>query len=145
MNEGNGKIAQGRHDVGSVSRTQARPIFAKGHITHIMRGVLNPPVSADQLQQALWARLLRRQRSDKVDDFLARFPSLANRDRSCQFAHLLDERPVKEIGVHLGAQADGTLARSAPDADRGWRTAQKMRVGQRNRWLGLQREPADCS
>ena len=41
MNEGDGQIAQGGHELRSRARAQAGVIFAKGGIPHIMQAVLN--------------------------------------------------------------------------------------------------------
>ncbi len=49
MNQGDGEIAESCHDLWTLTRAQARTIFSKGHIAHIMRGILNAPMSADQI------------------------------------------------------------------------------------------------
>ena len=40
MNEGDGQIAQCRHDLRSRAGTQTGAIFAKGHVAHVMQSVL---------------------------------------------------------------------------------------------------------
>ena len=40
MNEGDGQIAQRGHELRNRASAQARAIFAKGDITHIMKSVL---------------------------------------------------------------------------------------------------------
>jgi hypothetical protein len=44
MDQGNGEIARSSQNLRSISATQTRTIFSKGHIAHIMRAVFNRPV-----------------------------------------------------------------------------------------------------
>ena len=49
MNKGDDQIAQRCKDLRSRTRAQARAIFAKGHVAHIMGAVFNAPMLADCL------------------------------------------------------------------------------------------------
>jgi hypothetical protein len=48
-----GRVVEHRQQVGSLSHTQLRMILAHGGIPSIMQAVFNPPVSSNQLQEAL--------------------------------------------------------------------------------------------
>jgi len=68
MNEGDNQIACGGHHLGSIARMQARAVFAETDIAHVVQSILDMPMAAVQLEQTLWASLLRRQGGDEVDD-----------------------------------------------------------------------------
>lgn len=59
MNEGNGKITKSRHNLRGMTRTNARTIFTKGYIAHIMGPVLNAPMTPHEGKQAGWISLMR--------------------------------------------------------------------------------------
>src|SRR5882724_4062951 len=109
MNERDGQIAESSQDLRCMTRAQSRTILAKGHIAHIMGGVLNSPVPAYQCKQALRTGLPRSQRSNKIDHFVAGCSRFADRDGSCEFGHLLQKWPVNEVGIHFGTYPNSTL------------------------------------
>lgn len=67
MNKGDGQIAQCGHDLRSRARAQARAIFAKGDIAHIMQTVLDAPMTSHQIEEATRTGLNGREISDEVD------------------------------------------------------------------------------
>src|SRR5438874_13219950 len=88
MNEGDGQIAQCGHDLRSRARAQARAIFAKGDIAHIMETVLDAPMASRQIQETARTGLNRREVRDEVDHLLGGLASLTHSDRACQSSHL---------------------------------------------------------
>ena len=58
MDEREGQIAQGSHNLRGMAGAQLRAILAKCDITHIMQAILNAPMSPDEFQQACRGGLL---------------------------------------------------------------------------------------
>ena len=69
MNEGNGKIPASRQKLRSVTGADARAIFDKSHITHVVQAVLNAPVPAVERQQGWWRISAFGQDGNEVDNF----------------------------------------------------------------------------
>jgi hypothetical protein len=59
--------AQDAHDRGCDGMAYAAPIFARTDIQRIVRAILDAPVLARQVQEALWIGLLGRQTGDDPD------------------------------------------------------------------------------
>ena len=67
MNEGDGHIAQGGHALRSRASMQAGSIFAKADIAHVMRSILNAPMTTHQIEEASRTGLNGGQVSDEED------------------------------------------------------------------------------
>ena len=67
MNEGDGQIAQRGHGLRSRACAQARTIFAKGDIAHIMQAVLDAPMAPRQIEEASRTGLDGGEVGDEVD------------------------------------------------------------------------------
>ena len=107
MNEGNSQIAQRGHDLRGRAGAQARAIFAKGDIAHIMETVLDAPMASRQIKETARTGLNGREVRDEVDYLLGGLAGLAHGDRACQASHLTDQRPVGgQIGVHAATDLD---------------------------------------
>jgi len=64
-----GHIAQGSHDLGRRPVAQARAIFPKGHITHVMRPIFNGPMSPNHAKQTFRISMCRRKIGNQIHDF----------------------------------------------------------------------------
>src|SRR2546425_4006103 len=91
----------------SRARAQARALFAKGDIAHIMETVLDAPMASRQIEETARTGLNGRQVSDEVNHLLGGLAGLAHSDRACQASHLTDQRPVgSQIVVHAATDLD---------------------------------------
>ncbi len=113
MNERDGEIAQGRHDLGGVASAQAGAIFSKADIAHIMGAVFDAPMASVEFQQACRTRLGGRKGGDEIDDLsrgVARFGHGAG-----ELGHLRQMRPGgRQIGIHLATGLDGAHLGASP-------------------------------
>jgi len=108
MNEGDGQIAQGGHELRSRARAQAGAIFAKGGIPHIMQAVLNAPMTTHQIEEVSRTGLDLGEVGDEVDYLLGRLAGLAHRHGARQASHLTHQRPSgSQIVVHATTDLDG--------------------------------------
>jgi hypothetical protein len=73
--ERDGQIAKRSHDLGPITFANTAAVFVKGDIAHPMQAVLDGPMSSSQFKNAGRPRLLRSERCDTVDDFVANFAS----------------------------------------------------------------------
>jgi len=73
--ERDGQIAKRSHDLGSITFANTAAIFVKGDIAHPVQAVLDGPMSSSQFKNAFRTSLLRGERCDTVDDFVANFSS----------------------------------------------------------------------
>ena len=73
MDQGDGEIPQGGHNLWSIAGPQARPILPEGDIAHIMGTILDAPMPPIEVQQALRAGFGRREGGDEIDDFRGGF------------------------------------------------------------------------
>lgn len=69
--EGDGEVVQAGHDRWTVADTDTRAVLAEGHVADIMGAVLDAPVAAVELQQAVRVSLLRRQTGHEEDGLVA--------------------------------------------------------------------------
>ncbi len=92
MNKRNSQVATGSQNLRSVACADARAVFGKGDITHIVQAVFNPSVPTAQFQQMLWCRPSRWQDADEVNDFDGGF-SLCGASPG-QFGDMRDARPI---------------------------------------------------
>src|SRR5690242_19522100 len=86
MDQSQSEVAKSSQDLRSRTSAEARAVFSKGHIAHIMRGVLDAPMSSYQGKETLGRSFGRCQRSNQVDHFLARFAGFADGDGAGQFS-----------------------------------------------------------
>src|SRR5438270_3904723 len=108
MNEGDGQIAQGGHDLRNRASTQTGAVFPKGNVAHVMQAVLNTPMTTHQVEEASRAGLNLSEVGDKVDRLLGGLAGLAQRDAARQASHLTHQRPGRsQIVVHATTDLDG--------------------------------------
>ena len=80
-----------------------------------MGAVLDAPVPAVEVQQALWTGLGRREGSDEIDYLGGDFAGFGH--GAGELRNLFDKRPAgSEIGVHLGTHLDGAHLEASPSA-----------------------------
>jgi hypothetical protein len=91
--EGDGGVAQGRHDLRRSAGAHLATVLIEGHIPHPMQSVFDGPMSSDQLQQALRIRFVRRKTGDQVMGLLRCRSALGHASR--QARHLGQMRPVR--------------------------------------------------
>src|SRR5260370_36444288 len=111
MDQGDRQIAQSGQKLRSRASMHTRAIFAKGDITHIMQGILDPPMTAVQIAETLGARLQDGQIGNEIHNFLGGLARFANRYRACDTSHLTHQRPR---GSQIVVQSSGDLHRPYP-------------------------------
>src|SRR5271167_1721302 len=67
MNESNGEVAASSQELRSVTSANARAVFGKRHITHIVQAVFDSPMSTVQCQEGLGSIRFRWQDGDEED------------------------------------------------------------------------------
>src|SRR5258708_18639315 len=106
MDQCDGKIAEGGHNLWSIAGSAAGAVFPEGDIAYILRAVLDAPMPAIEVQQALWTGLARSKSGDKIDHLAG---SLAGFGHGAgELSDLRDKGPARsEMGIHLGTHLDG--------------------------------------
>lgn len=66
--EGQGGVAEGGEDLGSIGGAGAALVFAAGDVANMVEAVLDAPVGARQLEKPFGPGLVARQAGDGVDD-----------------------------------------------------------------------------
>lgn len=66
MDQGDGKIAEGGHNLWSIAGAQAGAVFSEADIAHRMGAVHDAPMPTVEVQQALWTGL--QQTSERLSD-----------------------------------------------------------------------------
>ena len=118
MDQGDGEIAQGGQNLWGVAGAQAGAIFPKGDIAHIMAAILDAPMPAIELQQALGTGLGGSEGSDEIDHLGGRGAGFGHAPD--ELRHLCDKGPASsEIGVHFGTDLDGAHFDASPSAVNG--------------------------
>ncbi len=98
MNEGGGQIAQRGHELRSRARAQARAIFPKGDITHIMKSILDAPMPPLQVEEASGAGL----DGGEIGQEVGHPPSSSC--RSCGPSRCASSERASRTNGHLGAK-----------------------------------------
>lgn len=92
--EADGGVAQGCHHTGSGPAAHERLVFVEGDITHPMGAVLDAPVVANQVEEAVSGGTLGWQAGDTVDDLLAHLTGLDRDDLAVETEDLLRSGPI---------------------------------------------------
>lgn len=110
MNKSDCQVAAGGQDLWSRTRVQARAVFPKGDITHIVQAIFNRPVPPVQLEEPTGRGQGGRQIRDKVDDLLGGFAGAPLRDGARELGDLLHERPVRtQVVIQVGCDQDAAF------------------------------------
>jgi len=67
MDQGDGEIATGGHNLWGVAGPQAGTVFLEGDIAHIMGAIFDAPMPTIEVQQTLWTGLGGRKGGDEID------------------------------------------------------------------------------
>ncbi len=110
--ETNGGVAQGRHHPGRRAAAHERLVFGEGNIAHPVRAVLDAPVVADQVQEAVSGGPLGCQAGDAVDHLLAHLTGLDRGDLAVEAEDLLGSRPVR-VARQVRARTQAPLLAAA--------------------------------
>lgn len=107
MNKGDGQIAQRGHALRSRASVQAGAIFTKGHVAHVMRPVLNAPMTTHQIEEAPRTGLDLGKVGDEIDHLPGGLAGLAHRHSARQASDLTEQRPGRsQIVVHATTDFD---------------------------------------
>lgn len=111
VEKSDGEVAAGRHDLRRVSRAHLRGVFGEGNIANVMEFVLDPPVAADEFQEALRLGFVFSKARDRIArlsrGLLAPFLTPAS-----DLDHLAQPGPV-HILIHLRGGAEQAALVSA--------------------------------
>ena len=111
VEKSDGEVAAGRHDLRRVSRAHLRGVFGEGDIANVMEFVLDPPVAADEFQEALRLGFVFSKARDRIArlsrGLLAPFLTPAS-----DLDHLAQPGPV-HILIHLRGGAEQAALVSA--------------------------------
>src|SRR5215470_4056264 len=100
VDQGDGSIAQGGHDLWSVAGAQAGAVFLEGDIAHRMGTVCDAPMAAIELQQALGTSLGGGEGGDEINHLRGGCAGFGH--AAGELSDLGDKGPVRsQIGVHL--------------------------------------------
>jgi hypothetical protein len=94
MDQGNHPIAQCRKNLWGLARPDVRLVFLKGDITDLLEPILNPPVTPDELEEAIRAGVHWWQIRDERDHFFAVF--LGGGDAPLQLRHWCQPWPTRK-------------------------------------------------
>src|SRR5438093_3525276 len=92
--QADGRIAQSRHDFGTIVCMNGAAIFSHGHIFDVMQAVFNSPMISDQGEHAWWGSLLHREAAESIDHLMARLVGFEQACRAFEPEDLLDAFPV---------------------------------------------------
>ena len=116
MNEGDGQIAQCRHDLRSRAGTQTGAIFAKGHVAHVMQSVLNGIITNDKFCLSR-VRHLPKMSARKGFPQEIQYPSEATEHRCCPKAEINEKTTVEHATLHnSGSRRTASLGSSLSTA-----------------------------
>ncbi len=139
MNEGNGKIAASSQDLRSMPRANVRTVFGKGHITHRVEAIFDPPMSTAQRQEGVWPIRFRWQNGDE-EDHLDRRLSLFRAGTS-ELGNMGNARPISlQISTKLLTHLDHTMLDAPTMPIKGLSMLKLgMRISKIGSQIGLQR------
>jgi len=65
-----GQVVQDSHNTGGVPKMQTAAVFIQGHITAVMKAVLDMPVSASDVEQSSRGSVFEMKAGQAIEDFM---------------------------------------------------------------------------